>query len=124
VTTRAVPALPEQSTAPVASGDSAAETAQEDTTESPAEPAQAAEPEVAASDVAEPMVMAEGESIEQFRERLRKSAAPKKSTISADMLDTANTYDDKVALLRLLVSEDSGRVANVLKTMIRLEGEA
>ena len=31
------------------------------------------------------------------------------------MLDTANTYDDKVALVRLLVVEDAGRVANVLK---------
>mgnify|MGYP003347776972 FL=1 len=65
--------------------------------------------------------MEEGESIDDFRERLKKSAAPKKSSISADMLDTANTYDDKVALIRLLVAEDSGRVANVLKTMIRLD---
>lgn len=83
-----------------------------------------AEPEGIAADAGAPMMMAEGESLEQFRERLKQSAAPKKSTISADMLDTANTYDDKVALLRLLVSEDSGRVANVLKTMIRREGEA
>ena len=35
------------------------------------------------------------------------------------MLDTANTYDDKVALIRMLVQEDSGRVANVLKNMIK-----
>jgi flagellar M-ring protein FliF len=34
------------------------------------------------------------------------------------MLDTANTYDDKVTLVRMLVSEDSGRVANVLKKMV------
>ncbi|MDG1475487.1 MAG: flagellar basal-body MS-ring/collar protein FliF [Porticoccaceae bacterium] len=39
--------------------------------------------------------------------------------ITEDMLDTANTYDSKVALVRMLVSEDSGRVANVLKKMIR-----
>jgi flagellar M-ring protein FliF len=70
------------------------------------------------------MVMADGESMEQFRDRLKKSAAPKKSSISADMLDTANTYDDKVALIRMLVAEDSGRVANVLKSMIRSEGAA
>ena len=31
---------------------------------------------------------------------------------------------DKVALIRLLVAEDSGRVANVLKTMIRLDDPA
>jgi flagellar M-ring protein FliF len=35
------------------------------------------------------------------------------------MLDTANTYDDKVALVRLLVADDAGRVANVLKKMVR-----
>jgi flagellar M-ring protein FliF len=63
--------------------------------------------------------MAEGESLEEFKERLKKSAAPKKSSISSDMLDTANTYDDKVALVRMLVQEDSGRVANVLKNMLR-----
>ena len=56
-----------------------------------------------------------GESLEEIKAKLK----PKKSTISADMLDTANTYDDKVALVRLLVAEDSGRVANVLKKMIR-----
>ncbi len=73
---------------------------------------------------ADALVMEDGESIDEFRERLKKSAAPKKSSISADMLDTANTYDDKVALIRLLVAEDSGRVANVLKTMIRLDDPA
>jgi flagellar M-ring protein FliF len=35
------------------------------------------------------------------------------------MLDTANSYDDKVAIVRLLVAEDAGRVANVLKKMIK-----
>lgn len=67
----------------------------------------------------EGMTMVEGESLEDFKERLKKSASPKKSSISADMLDTANTYDDKVALIRMLVQEDSGRVANVLKNMIK-----
>ncbi len=57
----------------------------------------------------------EGESLEDIKAKLR----PKKSSISADMLDTANTYDDKVALIRMLVAEDSGRVANVLKRMIK-----
>jgi flagellar M-ring protein FliF len=57
-----------------------------------------------------------GETLEEIKAKLK----PKKSTISADMLDTANTYDDKVALIRLLVAEDSGRVANVLKKMIKV----
>lgn len=57
----------------------------------------------------------DGESLEEIRAKLK----PKKSSISADMLDTANTYDDKVALIRMLVQEDSGRVATVLKSMIK-----
>lgn len=63
--------------------------------------------------------MAEGESLEEFKNRLKKSVPSKKSSISAEMLDTANNYDDKVALVRMLVSEDSGRVAAVLKNMIQ-----
>ena len=35
----------------------------------------------------------EGESLEDIKAKLK----PKKQAISADMLDTANTYDDKVA---------------------------
>lgn len=50
---------------------------------------------------------------------IRAKLKPKKSTVSADMLDTANTYDDKVALVRLLVADDAARVANVLKKMVR-----
>jgi len=57
----------------------------------------------------------EGESLEEIKAKLK----PKKSSISMDMLDTANTYDDKVALIRMLVAEDSARVANVLKGMIK-----
>jgi len=57
----------------------------------------------------------EGETLEDIKAKLK----PKKSSISADMLDTANTYDDKVALIRMLVAEDSARVANVLKGMIK-----
>ena len=59
----------------------------------------------------------EGESLEDIRAKLK----PKKSSISADMLDTANTYDDKVALIRMIVNEDAGRVANVLKNMVRVD---
>ena len=57
----------------------------------------------------------EGETLEDIKARLK----PKKSAISVDMLDTANTYDDKVAVIRMLVTEDSKRVASVLKNMIK-----
>jgi flagellar M-ring protein FliF len=58
----------------------------------------------------------EPESLDDIKAKLK----PKKSTISADMLDTANSYDDKVALVRYLVAEDAGRVANVIRKMIKV----
>ena len=61
-------------------------------------------------------MMREGETLEEMKARLRPK---KKSSISADMLDTANTYDDKVALVRMLVSEDSRRVANVMRGWLK-----
>ena len=33
--------------------------------------------------------------------------------------DTANTYDDKVAVIRMIVQDESGRVSNVFKNMIQ-----
>ena len=73
-----------------------------------------ADGELSADDLAM-ISMGDGQTLEEIKAKLK----PKKSTISADMLDTANTYDDKVALIRLLVAEDSGRVANVMKKMIK-----
>ena len=63
----------------------------------------------------------EGETLEEIKARM-SSLKPKKPTISADMLNTANTYDDKVALIRMIVSEEAARarVAGVLKNMIQL----
>jgi flagellar M-ring protein FliF len=55
------------------------------------------------------------ESLEEMKAKMKQ----KKSNISAEMLDTANTYDDKVALIRMIVSDDSARVASVLKNMIK-----
>lgn len=59
------------------------------------------------------------DDVDDFKDRLRQAAPKSKPGITADMLDMANSYDDKVALVRLLVGDDSGRVANVLKKMIR-----
>jgi len=60
--------------------------------------------------------LGEGETLEQLKAKLK----PKKSTISMEMLDTANSYDDKVALVRMIGAEDSSRVASVLKKMINV----
>jgi flagellar M-ring protein FliF len=68
----------------------------------------------------EDIEMEEGESLEEIKARMSVHK-PKKSSISADMLNTANTYDDKVALIRMIVSEENtrARMASVLKNMIR-----
>ena len=58
--------------------------------------------------------VAEGESLEDIKAKLK----PKKASISAEMLDTANTYDDKVAVIRIIVSDEAGRVSNVFKSMM------
>ena len=57
----------------------------------------------------------EGESLEEIKAKLK----PKKAAISSEMLDTANTYDDKVAIIRMIVSDEAGRVSNVFKTMMQ-----
>ena len=58
----------------------------------------------------------EGEDLESIKAKLKPK---KRSGISADLLDTANTYDDKVALVRMIVADEAGRVANVFKQLMR-----
>mgnify|MGYP001333452246 FL=1 len=59
----------------------------------------------------------EGESLEDIKAKLK----PKKAAISAEMLDTANTYDDKVAVIRMIVGDEAGRVSSVFKNMMEKE---
>ena len=35
------------------------------------------------------------------------------------MLDTANTYDDKVAIIRMIVGDEAGRVSSVFRNMMK-----
>lgn len=58
-----------------------------------------------------------GETLEDIKAKLK----PKKANISMEMLDTANTYDDKVALIRMIVGDEAGRVSNVFKQMMQKE---
>ena len=62
----------------------------------------------------EDMDLQEGQSLEDLKAKLK----PKKTAISAEMLDTANSYDDKVALIRMMVADEAGRVSNVFKAMM------
>ena len=61
----------------------------------------------------------EGESLDDIKAKLK----PKKQAISAEMLDTANTYDDKVAVIRMIVADEAGSVSNVFKAMMQSDIE-
>ena len=77
-----------------------------------------AEQEAAAQgEASEDIEIEEGETLEEVKARMA-SMKPKKQSISADLLNTANSYDDKVALIRMIMAEDSTRVAGVLKSLI------
>jgi len=65
-------------------------------------------------DESDKIEVSEGESLEDIKAKLK----PKKSAISAEMLDTANTYDDKVAVIRMIVGDEAGRVSSVFKKMM------
>ena len=56
-----------------------------------------------------------GETLEDIKAKLK----PKKANISMEMLDTANTYDDKVAIIRMIVGDEAGRVSNVFKQLMQ-----
>jgi len=72
-------------------------------------------PEDEEEEAEEKIEVAEGESLEDIKAKLK----PKKSAISADMLDTANTYDDKVAIIRMIVGDEAGRVSSVFRNMMK-----
>ena len=57
-------------------------------------------------------------SIESIKAKLQN---PAKSSVSPEMLDMANSYDDKAALMRMLVKEDSKRVAGVIFNWVKPE---
>ncbi|MAW33724.1 MAG: flagellar M-ring protein FliF [Proteobacteria bacterium] len=49
---------------------------------------------------------------------IKTKLMPKRSSIPEDMLDTANTYDEKIALMKMISADDPGRVANLVKRML------
>lgn len=69
------------------------------------------------ADALESVEVGDGETLEDIKAKLK----PKKSNISLEMLDTANTYDDKVAIIRMIVGDEAGRVSNVFKQMMKKE---
>ena len=55
-----------------------------------------------------------GESLEAIKAKL----VPKKSSIPLEMLDQSQSYDDKVAVLRMITADEPAKVAGLFRKMI------
>jgi hypothetical protein len=64
--------------------------------------------------------MQEGESLADVKARMkREQAKAKKPTIPPELLNNANSYEDKVGVVRMVVQNDQSRVASVIRSMIQ-----
>lgn len=84
-------------------------------TEDPQESATAeALPQAAAEEEPDP-----AEAMRQMREKMKAEQKKSKPTIPPELLQDANSYEDKLMLVRMLVDQEQSRVAGVLKRMIQ-----
>jgi len=68
------------------------------------------------------IVMQEGESFADVKERMkREQAKAKKPTIPPELLNNAISYEDKVGVVRMVVQNDQSRVAGVIRSMIQTQ---
>jgi len=99
----------------------------EEVQEASTEEAPAAEAEGAPEEEEEPLgegeiEIREGESLAEIKERIRKEQQKaKKPTIPPELLNTANSYEDKVGVVRMVVQTDQSRVASVIRGMIQVK---
>ena len=83
-------------------------------------PAEAAEVEEALAEGE--IEIREGETLAEIKERIRKEQQKaKKPTIPPELLNTANSYEDKVGVVRMVVQTDQSRVASVIRGMIQVK---
>jgi hypothetical protein len=116
------PEVVEETPAPVEE----AEAAPAETEASEGEPAPA-EGEASAEEEGEPVgegeiEIREGESLAEIKERIRKEQQKaKKPSIPPELLNSANSYEDKVGVVRMVVQADQSRVASVIRGMIQIQ---
>ena len=68
------------------------------------------------------IVMQEGESFADVKERMkREQAKAKRPSIPPELLNNANSYEDKVGVVRMVVQNDQSRVAGVIRSMIQTQ---
>ena len=63
----------------------------------------------------------EGETLAEIKERLKREQKAKKPTIPPELLNSANSYEDKVGVVRMVVQADQSRVAQAIRSMIKIE---
>jgi hypothetical protein len=108
------PSTPEVAEASIE--ETAQESVHEEVAEAPADEAQAQEA-LAEGEIE----IREGETLAEIKERIRKEQQKaKKPTIPPELLNTANSYEDKVGVVRMVVQTDQSRVASVIRGMIQV----
>ena len=82
----------------------------------------AAEPQEEESEMAEGEIeIREGETLAEIKERMKREQKQKKPTIPPELLNNANSYEDKVGVVRMVVQTDHSRVAAVIRSMIEVK---
>jgi flagellar M-ring protein FliF len=66
-----------------------------------------------------PIDFGSSEGLDDIISKLRSQ----NSGVSLEMLDTANSYDDKVAIVKMLVENEGPRASNVLRQMMATDGK-
>ena len=93
-------------------------------TGSPAASGSQAQPSASAT-VEEPVVPDEAvdpdEQLQQMRDRIKKEQKKAKPSIPTELLNNANSYEDKLMVVRMIVDQERDRVAATLKRMIQVE---
>ena len=96
--------------------------AAETTEDAVAEDEDAANGETGEEAASNEIVMQEGETLADVKERMkREQAKAKKPTIPPELLNNANSYEDKVGVVRMVVQNDQSRVASVIRSMIQTQ---
>lgn len=63
----------------------------------------------------------ETETLEQMRERIKLENKQKKPTIPPELLQNANSYEDQLMVVRMIVDQEQSRVASVIRNMIQVQ---
>jgi len=83
---------------------------------------EAAEPQEEEAPLAEGEIeIREVETLAEIKERMKREQKQKKPTIPPELLNNANSYEDKVGVVRMVVQTDHSRVAAVIRSMIEVK---